>query len=273
MSQKPTLVFAHANGVPGGSYQKFLGHFANQYQLAVMPQLAHNPDYPVDLYWRSLADELEAFIKPLPKPVLGMGHSMGGVLMFVVAARNPDWFKGLVMLDPPLVNGWMVPVFALMRKLGLIDRFTPAGKSKYRRDFWPSREAAEANFKSKPFFQRFDPESLQHYMDAVLQQRDDGVHLGFTVANEVAIFRNGPPPLGRMRLRVPGLLVNGLQSETMFRIAGARHVKKHRMDYSLIDGSHMYPLEHPQATAHQVQQWLAKEGLWQQPQAEQGDTA
>src|SRR5690606_21433847 len=85
MTVRPTLVFSHANGFPGGSYRTFLAPFANHFDLHPVDRFGHDPAYPVDAEWDSLSRQLEDFMAPLPKPLVGMGHSMGGVLTFLVA--------------------------------------------------------------------------------------------------------------------------------------------------------------------------------------------
>ena len=260
MTQRSTLVFSHANGFPGGSYRTFLKPFEALYDVHVVDRLGHNADYPVDAHWASLADELEAQLAVLPHPLVGMGHSMGGVLMFLVASRRPEWFKALIMLDPPLVLGMQGLLFNTARWLGQIDRVSPAGRSKHRRSRWPDRAEAEAYFGRRPFFQRFDPRCLADYLAAGLeavpvsetdvQEGAGALRLRYAPEVEVAVFRTTPGNIGRVpRLRVPGLMVSGAESEPSFRLSARRHVKRHGMVYRLAPGGHMFPLEQPEAAA------------------------
>lgn len=255
MTQRSTLVFSHANGFPGGSYHTFLEPFREQYDVHVVDRLGHDPAWPVDAEWASLSRELEAMLAKLPHPLVGMGHSMGGVLMWLVASRRPEWFKALVMLDPPLVNGWQGVLFNTARLLGQVDRVSPAGRSKGRRATWPNRAEAEAYFGRRPFFQRLDPRCLADYLDAGLEpdttSGDAGaLRLRYAPEVEVAVFRTTPGHTGRIApLRVPGLMVSGAESEPMFLPAARRHAKRHGMVHRLAPGGHMFPLEHPEAAA------------------------
>ena len=253
---KPVLVFAHANGVPGGSYHKFLSAFADDYELCVIDRLGTDVD-SVGSNWSGLLAQLEAVIEPLPKPVLGMGHSMGAVVMFMAASRHPDWFSQLVMLDPPLINGWARPLFSLAHAFGQMDRITPAGKSRGRRDHWPDWPAVQAYFTGRGMFRFFDPECLNDYMRAALEQREDGWHLRIPPAVEVQIFTETPRNLHRFaRLRVPGLLVNGSITHDGFKATARRHVPRHGMSHARAPGSHMFPLEKPQDASDIVRAWL-----------------
>jgi|TARA_R110002073_G_scaffold25832_2_gene85234 pimeloyl-ACP methyl ester carboxylesterase len=253
---KPVLVFAHANGIPSGSYKKYLAEFSGQYMLAPIPVLGLGR-WPVGDNWSGLVDELEAFIEPLAKPVLGMGHSMGAVVMFMLASRHPDWFSNVVMLDPPLVNGWARPLFVLAHLLGQTDRITPAGKSLSRRHHWPDPEAVQNYFNGRGMFRHFDPECLQDYINSAVIKGEDGWDLLIPPLLEVEKFRQTPRNLHRFkRLQVPSLLVNGSRTADGFIAGALRHVRQHGMTHAQAPGSHMFPLENPIDTAAVVSAWL-----------------
>ena len=57
--RKPVLAFAHANGVPGHSYDTFLDPLRDHYDVRVVECLGQDPRYPVDANWESLSLELE----------------------------------------------------------------------------------------------------------------------------------------------------------------------------------------------------------------------
>lgn len=247
---RPVLAFAHANGIPGHSYDTFLAPFAERFQVRVVDCLGQDPDYPVDRNWRSLSRELEAFLAPLPKPIIGMGHSLGSVLMFLVAQRRPDWFQALIMLDPPVANGPMGVFLRLARLSGIGDRFSPARKSKGRLDYWGNWDDVLSYFRSRKLFQSFDPRALDDYIQAGLECHGDGWRLRFRPEIEVAIFRETPtgvtrlPPVG-----VPGVLITGQDSPPLFHKGGKRHARRHRLTRLFAPGGHMYPLQTPEASA------------------------
>jgi pimeloyl-ACP methyl ester carboxylesterase len=258
-SVKPVLVFAHANGVPSGSYSKFLAEFSDRYVLAPIPVLGLGR-WPVGKNWSGLVDELEAFIEPLAKPVLGMGHSMGAVVMFMLASRRPEWFSNVVMLDPPLVNGWARPLFVLAHLLGQTDRITPAGKSLHRRHHWPDAESVQQYFNGRGMFRHFDPECLQDYIRSAVIKGDNGWNLLISPLLEVEKFRQTPRNLHRFaRLQTPSLLVNGSRTQDGFVSGATRHVRQHGMTHGQAPGSHMFPLENPVETAAVIRAWLMQQ--------------
>ena len=258
MSESSTLAFAPANGFPGDSYRRFLDPLSTHYDVSAVSRIGHRPEqYPVDRGWASLARELEAFLEPLPRPFVGLGHSMGGVLLFMVAARRPDWFRSLVMLEPPLINGVAGMGFNLLRRLGQADRITPAGRSRGRRDHWPDRDEARTYFRRRSLFRRFDPDCLEDYMDAGLEADGDGLRLFFRPEVEAAIFRTTPGNISRYPcLSVPGAVVNGAESGDAFHKAGRRHARRHHMRHEVWPGGHLFPLERPDDSARRVEALL-----------------
>ena len=248
-NEKPILAFAHANGIPGHSYDTFLAPLEDEYQLHVVDQVGHDPGYPVDAQWHSLSLELEAQLAPLPKPIVGMGHSLGSVLMYLVAQRHPQWFSALLMLDPPMMNGWHGVMINMAKLVGQIDRVTPAGKSRGRLDFWEDWDAVESYFGSRRLFRAFDPRCLKDYLNAGLEPWEGGWRLRFRPEVEVAIFREAPTAATRMpRLKVPAAIVTGRHSPSPFLHFARRIARRHHMIHRIADGGHMYPLEKPDAT-------------------------
>ena len=72
------------------------------------------------------------FRKELPRPLVGLGHSMGGNHVVNLALMHPRLLSGLILIDPVIQE-------VTDRKGNLL----PAQLSTYRRDTWASREEAE----------------------------------------------------------------------------------------------------------------------------------
>lgn len=250
---RPILAFAHANGIPGHSYDTFLAPFQERFDVRVVECLGQDPRYPVDKDWLSLSLELEEFLAPLPKPIVGLGHSMGAVLMFWVAHRHPDWFQALIMLDPPVANGPQVALLRLAKLTGFGNRLSPARKSKGRLDYWANWDDVQSYFGSRALFKAFDPRSLENYLQAGLERHGDGWRLRFRPEVEVAVFQATPTGVTRLpRLQVPGALITAEGSPDLFQNGGRRHARRHRMKRLFAPGSHMYPLERPESSAKLV---------------------
>jgi pimeloyl-ACP methyl ester carboxylesterase len=221
--KKPQIHFAHANSYPAGTYRKLFDLLGEHYNIGALDMHAHNPAYPVRTGWphlvRELADELE---KRYTEPVILLGHSLGGMLSVMTAAKRPDLVRCVVMLDSPVVAGWRALVLRVMRKMPIADRFSPARFSARRRNVWPDAEAAYQHFASKDLFAAWAPGVLRDYIDAGLKPHPDGVQLRFTRENETAVYRSLPHHVGKLvgqGLQVPAGFIGGTESEEN-RMAG-----------------------------------------------------
>lgn len=241
------LVFAHANGFTGSSYRSFLAPLAERFDLHPLDRLGHHPDYPVGPNWLALRDELLWQLEEHTRPVIGVGHSMGGVLMAMAAEQAPERFCCVVVLDPPLLLGFDALAMKVAKRFGLIDRVTPAGKSLGRRKRWSDREAMAHYLRSRGLFKRFTNEALSDYVEGGTRLLEDGAaQLLFDPAIEVEIFRHIPDHLNGLptRLNVPLALIAGEGSE-LLTAARRRRLSRRGVRIELAPGGHMFPMEHP----------------------------
>ncbi|MFD2189233.1 alpha/beta fold hydrolase [Pistricoccus aurantiacus] len=246
----PSLVFAHANGFTGSSYQSFLQPLENRFAVHTLDRLGHHPSYPVTPNWQLLREELLAYLAEFPGPVIGVGHSMGGVVMAMAALKAPKRFRCLVMLDPPLMVGMDAMALKLAKRFNLVDRITPAGKSRGRRASWPSHDAMHSDLRVKGLFRRFTPQALEDYVKGATRVDEDGrVHLIFEPRIETEIFRHLPDHLWRLprKLEVPTALLAGSESDliTPYR---RKRLERRGLRVDTVPGGHMYPMEHPEET-------------------------
>lgn len=259
---RPLIVFSHANGFPSGSYRKFFGFLEPHAELLAIDMYGHDPRFPVNDNWGNLVRELLAFLElHAQRPVIGLGHSMGAMVTFMAAHRAPEKFRGVIMLDPPLVNGFPAYLFQAMKWLGRADDVTPAGKSRNRRSCWPSREAAITELGKKKLFAKFDPQCLSDYVHSATEMRNGEFHLRYLVEKELAIFRTTPSNPWRYlrRLDVPGVIITGQQSDVAMLAHVARMHRWHGLQHLVVPGGHLFPLENPAMAAQyvlrQIEQW------------------
>ncbi|SEI54585.1 Pimeloyl-ACP methyl ester carboxylesterase [Allopseudospirillum japonicum] len=261
----PALHFAHANGFPGASYQSLFTHLAPDYQLHWIDQVGHAKPAQIAPNWQGLCQEVLDSVTHLyqkqHQAVWGVGHSLGGVLTYMAMLEQPHLFKGIILLDPPLMLGIDAYLIKLAKRLGWIDRLTPAAKTQGRRTVWPSTEAMYQHLHKKALFRHFHPQALADYIQAGTQPNPQGgIRLRFQPEVELAIFRHLADHLQgtHKRLACPVAVIAGQNSDVVtprrfrqFQAAG--------FCMSQIAGDHMFPFQYPQATAAaihaQIQAW------------------
>jgi pimeloyl-ACP methyl ester carboxylesterase len=260
---KPTLVFSHANGFPAGTYRLLLDLWrAAGWQVLAVPKFGHDARFPVTSNWPHLRDQLIHFIEANhAAPAYLVGHSLGGYLSLLAAARRPELAQGVVLLDSPLLPTWMARVVQFGKAFGVGERYSPGRVSKRRREHWPSVDTAHAHFAAKPAFARWADGVLADYLACGLEASPQGVRLSFQRDIETRIYNTLPHHVPRLLRthppRCPVAFVGGRDSAESHRVGlgPTRRLVHNRV--TLLDGTHLFPMESPQATAAAVEHWLA----------------
>ncbi len=263
-----TIVFSHANGFPAGTYRVlFEAWQAAGWCVLALPRIGHNPAYPVTASWPRLREELIHFIEaqaPGEKVQL-VGHSLGGFLSLMVACRRPDLADQVVMLDSPVIAGWRAHSLQVAKAMGLYQRVSPSRASRRRRYQWPSAAAAHQHFVAKAAFARWDPRVLNDYMVCGMEADPTGepgaLRLAFQREVESRIYDCLPHRLARMLRRHPPpgpvSFVGGTRSLELHQagMEATRRLVQERLQW--VEGTHLFPMEKPEATAAAVLRALA----------------
>jgi pimeloyl-ACP methyl ester carboxylesterase len=257
-----SVIFSHGNGFPAGTYGSFTQELSRRgFAVSAIEKLGHNPRFPVSSNWPHLVDELAEFAQLTlnqtgRKPFL-VGHSLGGLLSLMCASQHPDMVAGVVLLDSPIVSGWKASALQLAKKTPWMGAMSPGKKSKSRRQHWPNLEAVVAHFQHKRAFAHWHPEALLDYAQHGTQEVNGERVLSFDRDVETAIYNtlphNLPSMLKRDPLKCPLAFIGGTHSREM-QLGGTEltdKISKGRVMW--LDGSHLFPMEKPIATAAAVE--------------------
>ncbi|KIX04650.1 uncharacterized protein Z518_05520 [Rhinocladiella mackenziei CBS 650.93] len=193
-----TIIGAHANGFPKELYEPlwddilarskrdgfrirsiWIADVAQQGQSSVLNEelLGNDPnwnDHPRDLLhlinWKR---------DQMPRPLIGIGHSMGGNHLVNLAYIHPRLLTTLVLIDP---------VIQVYSSVAPEAGPSPARLSSFRRDVWPSREDAAQSFKTSKFYQAWDPRVLDCWIKYGLRDMP-------TLLHPAEKNKPGPPPV------------------------------------------------------------------------------
>jgi pimeloyl-ACP methyl ester carboxylesterase len=255
------MLFAHANGYPVGSYRQLIE--------ALLPTCKvtgfhHRPIWspelpPARLNWKAFADDLiETVASTQTEPVWMMGHSMGATVATFAAARRPELFRGLVLIDPVYVLRRRAAVMRLTRQRKL-DSMPMIRKTLTRPNRFASQQEAFDFHRPKRAFSGLSDQVMWDYILASTHQGEDGeFQLTFGREWEAAAYRSTPFVWGSVKkIRLPVLGLRGETSNTLSKKAFARWQRlQPQADLRECKGGHLLPLEFPRETADQVLDFL-----------------
>ena len=231
--------------------------FLSQYPISWIDAIGTDPRFPPTEGWPHL---VEQWIASIDEPVYGVGHSLGGYLNYLAAVRRPELFRAIVLLDAPIIGAFRGGMLGATKRLGVVDRVTPAGATRDRRSTWHTRQEARAHFASRRLFENFAPECLDDYVTHGLVEKEGVLRLKIDPLIEYQIYRTIPHDMMRhlKSLRVPAAFIGGAESEVVRRVRLAGMKPRFRM--RKVPGGHLFPLEHPREAAMSIARVLEELG-------------
>lgn len=234
---------------------------AQRYRIGAIEAIGTDPRYPVTDGWLLLVEQLIGVLEReyRGEPVFGVGHSMGAYLTFLAATRRPELFRAIVMIDAPIIGALKGRLLGATKRIGIVDRVTPAGVTRDRRALWDSREEAKAHFRGRKLFRDFAPRCLDDYVQHALVKKEGRYRLKIDPLIEYQIYRTVPHDMHRelRRLQVPAGFIGGTASDVIRRVGmslmrGSKFLKRR------LAGGHLFPFEHPQEAARAVTELLVE---------------
>lgn len=254
------LHFLHANGYPPNCYQPLFEHLQKQYHVFGMKlrPLWDNAKQDGLSDWHPYSDDLLRFLSDYePDPVIGVGHSIGGIVTLRAAMRDPKRFRAVILLDPvlfvpPVLLGWNI-----VRAIGLGRKLHPkiSGAMKRRRTF-DNLDLIFQGYRKRDVFKYMSDESLTAYIKGITKPKADGSYeLTYSPEWETHIYLTGLRDFDLWRglpsLDVPTLIVRGAETDTF--LPGATWLVKKKNPkiqvHTMKNATHILPLEHPQEVA------------------------
>ncbi|MDX1377592.1 MAG: alpha/beta hydrolase [Anaerolineales bacterium] len=263
----PPLHFLHANGYPPGCYKPLFELLKSEYRVFGMHLRPLWKDAkPQEIQsWHPFSDDLLRFFSDhKPDSIIGVGHSIGGIVTLRAALRDPGKFRALILIDPVLFVPSILILRKLTRALGLGDRTLPliAGAKKRRRHF-DDLDIAFKRYRKHTVFRYMSDQSLWSYIEGITKpSKHDGYHLVYSPEWEAQIYRTGMQDFDIWRnlpkLELPTLFIRGVETNT-FLVNAARLVKKKQPKVkieALERSTHLLPLERPQEVFKIMQSFL-----------------
>lgn len=264
-----TIVFFHGNSFPASTYRVLFKHLRTRgFSVKAIEKLGHDPRHPVDNNWRGLVEQVAEFthaqVEKLGQPVWMVGHSLGGILSLMSAAKHPELARGVLMLDSPILGGWRSTALGMIKGAQLVGSVSPGAISHKRRNSWPSAEAAYEHFRHKKAFANWNEEVLHDYIAHGTDDHDGKRVLAFDREIETQIYNTIPDNLDRLfkrhPLKCPVSFIGGRQSVEMRRVGMSMTDQLTKGRTMMLDGSHLFPMEKPLVTAAAIEASLRNMG-------------
>ena len=250
--------FYPGNGLPNGVYKPFLNLLAEKYNLTSLAFRATWENAPIQnnqVDWHTYADDLICFLdSKYDKPIIGIGHSQGAVATIIAAAKRPDLFKSLYLIEPVSVSKFeeicisLVPYF--------FKKKTEPFKSTLKKQaVWKSPDEYFEFLKNNKGFKRINEENLKLFAkESLTFKAESHYELAFPVDWEVANY-GLPICLDKylQKLTVPHKIILGKPS---FFLSEKTRVKLKEIVRGKIainsHYGHLIPLEAPQFCAEEI---------------------
>jgi len=254
----PVALLHHANGFCGATWAGVAELLRDHFRVIAIDARGHGDSSPVvdleNFGWSRLAFDLAEVAERILSDFgverfgLGLGHSFGGSLTTVAAARHPDFYERIVLVDPVVFP----PDIDIRSSRGS----ELALRTRRRRRRWNSREEAREFLAGKPLFESWDPGSLDLYVGEGLREVEGGtVELKCAPEVEAEIF-GGPHDIdlhaAADTLAVPALVLRATQGNFPPEVYVGWVARMRRGRMVDIEGGHLVPMEAPGRVAQAV---------------------
>ena len=258
-SGKPVLHVLHGNGYCSKMYWPLLAELVPYFDLFLSDAQGHGEsDHGGRFVGWDRSAELAALAFTSQQaqfggvPVIGLGHSFGGVLTALIQAEQPNLFSEIVLLDPVLFTPGMLAGMQMLDWIGWYPHNPMAKKAHKRRCHWPDKTLCHQYLYERGMFKGWAPEALSAYIEHALTHDAHGSQLKCQSSREAEIFGSFPRALWRKLKRAEGakLLVYGDETYP-FVGKSARYWQKHRPQLQIekVAGGHCFMQQFPSATA------------------------
>lgn len=261
-----TAHFYGGNGFALGVYEPLLSDLAQHLNITALTMRGEWYDKPTaDKMTREEdADVLIEFLqKTQDKPIIGIGHSQGATATTMAAAKRPDLFSALYLLEPVTLTNQQGKLYSLVPRMVKMTR-EPFKSTQVKQANWRSVDGYYQFLRRHKAYKRITDEHLLTYATNSLEAGQSAeLTLRFSPKQELANYFGTPlimKPLQQLIAdnKVPVQLIIGKPSmfiSQQVRQMWNKFVPNEQMTV-LNDYGHLLPLEAPELCAKLIFQKL-----------------
>lgn len=257
-STAPMMHFYGGNGFAAGVYQPLLTLLNEHFDVLSLAMRGYWPDKPTakTLTREEDADVLIEFLEQTcDQPVIGVGHSQGATATAMAAAKRPDLFSELYLIEPVTFTKSQKIIYDLLpRKVKMSQE--PFKSTLTKQVNWDSIEAYYQYLRAHRAFKRISDEHLFIFANNSLQANTTGGYcLLFSPEQELANYFGTPYINSALKSlnnhKLPYTLIVG--KPTIFISEKVRKswrgVVANERIITLPDYGHLLPMEAPEQCA------------------------
>lgn len=247
--------FYGGNGFTVGTYAPLLKALATGFDLTALAMRGYWYDKPTSK--RLTRDEdaemlIEFLEKTQDAPIVGIGHSQGATATAIAAAKRPDLFSQLYLIEPVTFTKAQTLLYDLMPRAFKLTR-EPFKSTLNKQATWSSVPAFYEHLRALRAYRRVSDEHLQLFAKHSVEQQADGNYtLIFAPQQELANYFGTPFIDDALKqLRCPYTIITG--KPTLFISDKVRQNWQKFVPaeciISLPDYGHLLPMEAPNQCA------------------------
>ena len=260
----------HANGFCAGTYSPFVKHLTGDLHVMASDIRGHGssqlPSSQRIRHWNIFVEDLRALIeKAMAPPIIGMGHSLGAVTTYMAAAKYPDLFSHLILIDPTILPRRILWSMAVIRVLGLSGIIPLARIARRRKKTFQGKKEALQRFASgRGIFKYWSKDFVEAYLECGLLEKDpETAILKCDPEHEAQIFESVPLDVWDYAPRIgcPVLAIRGEHSGA-FTADAAKRLGRLIADFELVTipgTGHFVPMGKPVECARVIKEYIHRQ--------------
>ena len=186
VNERPSLLFVHATGFHARCWDAVQRALGDDWHVIAVDMRGHGRTSKRPPYdWRQFGDDVVAFAKALDLvQIVGVGHSMGGHALIQAAARQPQRFAKLLLVDPVILDPTAYAGAEPAMPFATAEQHPVAR----RRNSWQSADEMFRHFANRLPFSIWQPDVLMDYCRFGLLPHGDGFALACPPLVEASIY-------------------------------------------------------------------------------------
>ena len=270
-TSRPTAHFYGGNGFTVGSYLPLLTQLSESFTLSALAMRGYWYDKPSakKMTREEDADVLIEFLEQTQDaPIIGIGHSQGATATAIAAAKRPELFSKLYLIEPVTFTKSQTLLYNLLPRAVKMAK-EPFKSTLTKQTSWSSVQEYYNHLRQHRAYRRISDAHLFIFAEQSLMQTNDGSYqLLFSPSQELANYFGTPFIDDALKIlntnHVPYTLITG--KPTLFISDKVRkNWQKIVPDHYIItfpDFGHLLPIEAPEKCAKLIiKDHLAKNSL------------